>query len=89
MINEAWKFVSWVIDSGMRAGIPAEKHDNIVTFYGDYSVHQHALGMEDTNLGYVFLLDPKGIIRRKGQKYAEAGSEKELIEIAKVLIKGK
>ena len=86
MINEAWKVISWVIDSGMRRGIPVEKHDNVVTFYGDYSSYQKALGIEDTNLAYVFLLDQKGIIRWKGHGYASPETEKELIEVAKALL---
>ena len=86
MINEAWKVLSWVIDSGMRGGIPVEKHDNVVTFYGDYSGYQKTLGIEDTNLAYVFLLDQKGIIRWKGQRYAKPETERELFETAKALI---
>jgi hypothetical protein len=86
MINKAWKVLSWMIDSGMRGGIPAEKHDNVVTFYGDYSGYQKILGMEDTNLAYVFLLDPKGIIRWKGQGYARSETERELFETAKTIL---
>lgn len=86
MINAAWKVLSWMIDSGMRGGIPVEKHDNVVTFYGDYSDYQEALGMEDTNFAYVFLLDQKGIIRWKGHGYASPEAEKELVETAKTLI---
>jgi hypothetical protein len=86
MINEAWKVVSWVIDSGMRGGIPVEKHNNVVTFYGDYSGYRKTLRMEDTNLAYVFLLDQKGIIRWKGQGYTRPETERELIETAKALI---
>ncbi len=86
MINAAWKVLSWMIDSGMRGGIPAEKHDNVVTFYGDYSGYQEALGMENTNFAYVFLLDRKGIIRWKGHGYANPEAEKELIEAGKALI---
>lgn len=89
MIDAAWKLVSWVIDSGMRSGIPTEKHDNVITYYGDYSGYLQALGIEDTNLAYVFLLDPEGIIRWKGQKYAEPETEKALIETAKTLIKNR
>jgi hypothetical protein len=86
MINEAWKVLSWMIDSGMRGGIQAEKHDNVVTFYGDYSGYQKILGMEDTNLAHFFLLDPKGTIRWKGQGYARPETERELIETAKTLL---
>jgi len=62
-----------------------EKHDNVVTFYGDYSGYQEALGMEDTNLAYVFLLDRKGIVRWKGQGYASSEAEKELLKAAMTL----
>jgi hypothetical protein len=86
MINGAWKVVSWMIDSGMRGGIPVEKHGNVVTFYGDYSGYREILGMKDTNFAYVFLLDPNGIIRLKGQGYASFENVKELIETAKTLI---
>jgi hypothetical protein len=82
MINAGWKVLSWMIDSGMRGGIPVEKHDSVVTFYGDYSDYQEALGMENTNLAYVFLLDPEGIVRWKGKGYASPETEKELINTA-------
>jgi ATP10 protein len=85
MINAAWKVFSWMIDSGMRGGIPVEKHGNVVTFYGDYSDYQKALGMEDTNFAYVFLLDSKGLIRWKGKGFASPDKIKELIESAKSL----
>jgi hypothetical protein len=83
MINAAWKLFSWMIDSGMRGGIPVEKHGNIVTYYGDYSSYQEALGMDDTNLAYVYLLDQRGFIRWKGKGFSNPETLKELIEIAK------
>jgi hypothetical protein len=86
MINAAWKVLSWMVDSGMRSGIPVEKHGNVVTFYGDYTGYQEALGMVDTNLAYVFVLDKKGIVRWRGQGYANSETEKELIEALKALI---
>ncbi|AKB25077.1 hypothetical protein MSMTP_1608 [Methanosarcina sp. MTP4] len=86
MISQGWKVLSWMIDSGMRGGIPTEKHDNVITFYGDYSDYQEALEMEDTQLAYVFLLDRKGIIRWREQGYATPETEKELIEISRALL---
>lgn len=86
MISRAWKVLSRVIDSGMRGGIPVEKHDNVVTFYGDYSGYQKIFGIEDTNLAYVFLLDQKGIIRWKGKGHARPETERELFETAENLI---
>jgi len=85
MINKGWKVLSWMIDSGMRGGIPVEKHDNVITFYGDYSGYQETLGMENTNLAYVFLLDPEGIVRWKGQGYSSPETEKELLKTAMTL----
>ncbi|MCC4769233.1 hypothetical protein FXV91_03130 [Methanosarcina sp. DH2] len=82
MINAGWKVLSWMIDSGMRSGISVEKHDKVVTFYGDYSGYQEALGMGNTNFAYVFLLDPAGIVRWKGQGYASPETEKELFNNA-------
>lgn len=85
MISSGWKVLSWMIDSGMRGGIPTEKHDNVITFYGDYSGYQEALEMEDTQSAYVFLLDRKGIIRWRGQGHATPEAERELIETARAL----
>jgi len=86
MINAAWKVFSWIIDSGMRGGVSIEKHDNVVTFYGDYSGYQKALEMKNTNFAYVFLLDRKGIIRWDGDGYSKPEVEKELFETAKALV---
>ncbi len=86
MISQGWKVLSWMIDSGMRGGIPTEKHDNVITFYGDYSDYQEALEMEDTQSAYVFLLDRKSIIRWRRQGYATPEAEKELIETARALL---
>jgi len=44
-INSSWKVLSWMIDSGMKRGISIEKHDNMVTFYGDYSNYKEDLGI--------------------------------------------
>lgn len=85
MINTGWKVLSGMIDSGMRGGIPVEKHGYVITFYGDYSIYQEALGMENTSLAYVFLLDPEGIIRWKGEGYASSETEQELLKTARAL----
>ena len=70
-----WKIFSGFIDGGMRAGIPEDKHDNVMTFYGNASEIRKELDMDDKSLGYVFLLDDDGIIQFSGKGYAE---EKEL-----------
>ncbi|MDO5840037.1 hypothetical protein [Methanosarcina mazei] len=85
MINKGWKVLSRMIDSGMRGGIPVEKHDNVVTFYGDYSGYRNALGMENTELAYVFLLDQEGVICWKGEGYSSHETEKKLLSTAMAL----
>jgi len=86
MINSSWKVLSWMIDSGMKRGISIEKHDNVVTFYGDYSNYKEDLGIGDINFAYVFLLDKKGIVRWCGHGYANPEIEKKFIDVAKALI---
>lgn len=86
MVGPNWKFLSLIIDSGMKGGIPAKKHGNVLTLYRDYSKYQELLDMEDRNLAYIFLLDKKGVIRWKGKGYAESGDLQELIEAAKLLL---
>ncbi len=63
-----------------------EKHDNVITFYGDYSNYKEDLGIGDINFAYVFLLDKKGIVRWCGHAYANPEIEIEFIDVAKALI---
>ena len=80
---------SSILDDRLRneRGIPIEKHDNVVTFYEDYSSYQEVLGTGDINLAYVFLLDKKGIVRWSGHGYTNTEIEKEFIDVAKALIR--
>jgi hypothetical protein len=77
-----WKIFSGMIDSGMRAGIPGEKHDNVLTHYGDTSAYRETLSMDDKRLGYVFLIDKEGIIRFEGKGYAHKKDIEEMLRIA-------
>ena len=74
-----------LIDSGMRAAIPNEKHKNVITFYGNVDPYKQALKIEDVYLGYAYLLDQEGIIRWQGQGLAKAEDIKALIETARNL----
>ncbi len=51
-----------------------------------YSCYQETLEIENINLAPVFLLDTKGIIRWKGQRYARPETQRGLFETAKTLI---
>ena len=87
MLARYWKLMGWMIDSGMRSGIEEEKHKNVMTYYGDYTIYQRELGLDDVTFGYAFLLDREGIIRWHSRGYATQQTIKEMIENAKNLYK--
>lgn len=66
MISSGYKFMRFVIDGGMRAGLPKEKHPHVVTMYGDVEHYLSALNL-DPRFGYAFLLDREGTIRWQGR----------------------
>lgn len=81
MLGGIWKLFRGSIDGGMRAGIPPEKHKNVLTHYGNYNEYTSYLLIDNINNGYVFLLDKEGIIRFKGIGFA---SEKDIIEMIQI-----
>jgi len=87
MLATYWKLMSWMIDSGMRSGIEEEKHKNVMTYYGDYTIYQRELGLNDVTFGYAFLLDREGIIRWNGRGYATKDAISKMLDCAKRLTK--
>ena len=65
-----WKLLSRFIDSGMRAGIPHEKHDYVITYYGATNSIRAYLEIESTQLGYAYLVNRQGTIAWVGKGYA-------------------
>ena len=84
MISSGYKFMRSVIDGGMRGGIPEEKHQNVVTMYGDVEKYMNALHL-DSRYAYAFLLDKEGIIRWQGQGFSTPETLKELLEMTEQL----
>jgi len=84
MIAGAYKSMRPMIDGGMRAGIPLEKHKNVVTMYGDVEIYIKALNL-DLRYGYAFLLDREGIICWEGKGFSTPETLKELFETAERL----
>jgi len=84
MISSGYKFMRFLIDNGMRDGIPTEKHKNVVTMYGDVEKYMKELDL-DARYGYAFLLDKEGIIRWQGQSFSTPESITELFETAEKL----
>ncbi len=66
-----WKIFSGFIDEGMKAGIPEDKHDYVITYYGDTSKFRKQLGIDDRNLAYVYLLNEDGRIVWSGKGFAD------------------
>jgi ATPase complex subunit ATP10 len=85
MISSGYKFMRFMIDGGMRAGIPKNKHPHVVTMYGDVERYVNELDL-DARYGYAFLLDQEGIIRWQGQGFSTPGSFKEICDLAERLI---
>jgi hypothetical protein len=86
MLSRGYKFMRFMIDGGMRAGIPQAKHKNVVTMYGDIEKYIRELNL-DPRYGYAFLLDREGIIRWQGQGYATPETRKELFDLSERLAK--
>ncbi len=81
MISSGYKFMRFIIDNGMRGGLPEFKHKHVVTIYGDVQSYIDALNL-DPRLGYAFLLDTKGIIRWQGQGFSTQETLDELFSMA-------
>ena len=86
MISTGYKFMKFVIDGGMRGGIPEFKHKHVVTMYGNVEKYVSALKLDPRN-GYAFLLDKEGKIRWQGQGYASKDDLNTLMGEAEKLAK--
>ncbi len=83
MLAKGWKLMSGVIDGGMRSGIPQEKHSSVATYYGDVRRYKDILDMENEELCYIYIVDPKGVIR-----FAAAGPpQPDLLQKARETLK--
>lgn len=81
MIKGIWKIFKGSINDGMRSGTSIQKHENIITYYGNYDYYTSYLLIDNLDTGYVFLLDRENIIR-----YRDIGftSEKEIENMLRI-----
>jgi peroxiredoxin len=84
MINSGYLFMRFMIDGGMRAGIPSDKHKHVVTMYGNVEKYIRELNI-NPRFGHAFLLDREGIIRFQGQGYPSPETLRELFDTAEKL----
>jgi hypothetical protein len=83
MIAGVWgRMFSRFIDDGMRAGVPRDRHRNVVTYYGNFDMYSSLLSLEDHGSCYVFLLDKSGFIRWRGKGYSTPETIEELVTTA-------
>ncbi|MEL6357426.1 MAG: hypothetical protein AAFQ37_10900 [Bacteroidota bacterium] len=73
MMSSASGLISWQVDNWMRAGIPAEYHDNTACFYGNRRPYFKALEMNEIDSCYIFLVGKDGQIlwRENGKRTDE------------------
>lgn len=84
MISGGYRIMRFVIDGGMRGGIPEPKHKHVVTMYGDVDQYIQALRL-DRQYGYAFLLDQEGIIRWQERGFSNETTRNALFETAESL----
>jgi len=83
MISNNWKWMSSWIDSGMRSGVPAYKHDNVATYYGPLTKYFEYFSIENSKLCYTFLLNEVGEIIWRDQGAASEEAYNELRNLVK------
>ena len=71
------------IDSGMRSGVPENKHDHVATYYGSLTKYYNHFEVDDSGTVYVFLLDKKGDIIFRTSGPADNDKFSELRRIVK------
>ncbi len=62
-LNSTYKLMSFVIDGGMRSGIPdKDTRERTITLYINKNPFKESLGIEDENTIYLFLIKRSGKI---------------------------
>ena len=81
-ISTGYKFMSFMIDGGMRAGIPDKSiRERTITLYIDKSKFKKELHIDSDDTIYIFLVRPNGEIlwKTKGEFDEKKGEELELV----------
>ncbi|MGR3811000.1 hypothetical protein [Jiulongibacter sp. NS-SX5] len=79
MMSGKYRLMSFVIDSGMKSGIPPELHDQVASFYGDKKKVMKDLNIYDLRRAYVYLLDQNGQVKYKTSGTPNENSAEELV----------
>jgi hypothetical protein len=82
-----WRTLGRMIDAGMRSGIPPDRHDYVMTYYGNADAFRRILAMDDRTLAYLYLLDREGRIRWEARGSATAAGLEALVRAIEELRK--
>lgn len=80
VISGIARFAKLLIDSGMRRGTAKEDRDKVITVYSGASEWKDRLGVENTDLAYLLLLDREGKVRWRHAGLFEESAWPELKE---------
>ena len=86
MISGWYRPMAGQIDRWMRQGIPAQYHENTVTFYGNRAPYMRELRMTRRNSCYVFVLDRKGQIVYRAEGMMDGKKERKLRAIINAML---
>lgn len=81
MMSGKYRLMSFIIDSGMRSGIPPGRHDQVASFYGDKKRYMEKLGIYDLRRTYVYLIDKQGEILFKTSGEPKEAHLKQLLSL--------
>ncbi len=62
LLAGGWRMISGFIDSGMRAGVAAERHDHVATYYGGSARLREQLHIHDLESAYIYLINQNGAV---------------------------
>lgn len=71
------------IDSGMRSGIDASKHDQVACFYGNKKKYLQEMDITELGTAHLFLLDKEGKILVQVAGAPDQNKQKEFLEALK------
>ncbi len=66
-----WRTISGFIENGMRAGVAADHHDHVATYFGSTDRLRRHLGIDDPSAVYAYLIDASGFVHWTGSGPAD------------------
>jgi hypothetical protein len=80
VLSAGWRMISGFIDSGMRSGVPAHRHDHVATYYGNTQRIQNTLQIDDLDTAHAYIVDEHGLIHFSASGWASPTGVTEALE---------